>query len=204
MLPPPPPPRLLREGAAGCSDWLKCEAWVEDLRGTLSSGMSSPHAAASAAAGDRVRGGARAPPPLPPPPLPRGATAWARLPSCMGSRSVPSCSAESSWCAAASNSSGVISMASCISREAARTNSGSQYLPKPWSLSTLPTRFSAEPATGMTGFLSPGLVGTDLETLLPVSPLGAACIVFFSVGQFDRSHGDGVSSCIVLDWLLSE
>ena len=136
MLPPPPPPRLLREGAAGCSDWLKCEAWVEDLRGTLSSGMSSPHAAASAAAGDRVRGGARAPPPLPPPPLPRGATAWARLPSCMGSRSVPSCSAESSWCAAASNSSGVISMASCISREAARTNSGSQYLPKPWSLST--------------------------------------------------------------------
>ena len=23
------------------------------------------------------------------------------------------------------------------------------------------------------------------------------CIVFFSVGQFDRSHGDGVSSCIV-------
>ena len=39
---------------------------------------------------------------------------------------------------------------------------------------TLPTRFSAEPATGMTGFLSPGLVGTDLETLLPVSPLGAA------------------------------
>ena len=136
MLPPPPPPRLLREGAAGCSDWLKCEAWVEDLRGTLSSGMSSPHAAASAAAGDRVRGGARAPPPLPPPPLPRGPTAWARLPSCMGSRSVPSCSAESSWCAAASNSSGVISMASCISREAARTNSGSQYLPKPWSLST--------------------------------------------------------------------
>ena len=26
----------------------------------------------------------------------------------------------------------------------------------------------------MPGFLSPGLVGTDLETLLPVSPLGAA------------------------------
>ena len=29
----------------------------------------------------------------------------------------------------------------------------------------------------MTGFLSPGLVGTDLDTLLPVSPLGAAEIV---------------------------
>ena len=53
-----------------------------------------------------------------------------------GSLSVPCLSAARSWCAAASNSSGVMSMASCISREAARTNSGSQYLPRPWSLKT--------------------------------------------------------------------
>ena len=53
-----------------------------------------------------------------------------------GSRSWPACSAWSSRWAAWSNSSGVISMASCISLDAARTNSGSQYLPRPWSLKT--------------------------------------------------------------------
>ena len=53
-----------------------------------------------------------------------------------GSLMPPILSCSRSWWAAASNSSGVMSMASCISREAARTNSGSQYLPRPWSRKT--------------------------------------------------------------------
>lgn len=69
---------------------------------------------------------------------------------------VPSLSAFNSWPAATSNSSAVIFMASCISLVAAAMKSGSQCLPSPCSLKTLPTRSKAGLMLPLAG---PGLWG---------------------------------------------
>lgn len=69
---------------------------------------------------------------------------------------VPSLSALSSWPAATSNSSAVMFMASCISLVAAAMKSGSQCLPRPCSLNTLPTRSRAGLMLPLAG---PGLCG---------------------------------------------
>lgn len=88
-----------------------------------------------------------------------------------GILNVPSFSADNSWLAAASNSSGVMFIASCISRVAAAMKSGSQCLPRPCSRSTLPTKSIAGlilPLDGGGGVIvgRGGLVGSSFHLLL--------------------------------------
>lgn len=78
------------------------------------------------------------------------------------------------WWAALSISSCVISSASCISREVYRTKSESQYLPRPCSASTRPTKLSADPTTSKAGFRSAGLPGSEwLNLSVPACPFGS-------------------------------